>query len=124
MISSEQSGDRGLIWAGWSVLIISAGIVVAVPLIMLTRTSWLEGADGSAEVLTEPGFGTAVAHSFELSAAVTALAVPIGVAIALSSAGSAAARASVLASGGACCPCSFQTSCWATAGCGPMRAAA
>ena len=76
-------GDRGLIWAGWSVLIASAGVVVAVPLLMLTRTSWLEGRGRLAEVLTEPEFGTAVAHSFELSAATTALAVPIGVAIAL-----------------------------------------
>ena len=76
-------GDRGLIWAGWSVLTASAGVVVAVPLLMLTRTSWLEGRGRLAEVLTEPEFGTAVAHSFELSAATTALAVPIGVAIAL-----------------------------------------
>ena len=50
---------------------------------MLTRTSWVEGRGRLAEVLTEPGFGTAVAHSLELSAAVTALAVPIGVTIAL-----------------------------------------
>jgi iron(III) transport system permease protein len=78
-----HGGDRGLIWAGWSVLIASAGVIVAVPLLMLTRTSWLEGRGRLAEVLTQPGFGTAVAHSFELSAATTALAVPIGVAIAL-----------------------------------------
>jgi iron(III) transport system permease protein len=78
-----HGGDRGLIWAGWSVLIASAGVIVAVPLVMLTRTSWLEGRGRFAEVLTQPGFGTAVAHSFELSAATTALAVPIGVAIAL-----------------------------------------
>jgi iron(III) transport system permease protein len=78
-----HGGDRGLIWAGWSVLIASAGVIVAVPLVMLTRTSWLEGRGRLAEVLTQPGFGTAVAHSFELSAATTALAVPIGVAIAL-----------------------------------------
>ena len=78
-----HGGDRGLIWAGWSVLIASAGVIVAVPLLMLTRTSWLEGRGRLGEVLTQPGFGTAVAHSFELSAATTALAVPIGVAIAL-----------------------------------------
>ena len=78
-----HGGDRGLIWAGWSVLIASAGVIVAVPLLMLTRTSWLEGRGRLAEVLTQPGFGTAVAHSFELSVATTALAVPIGVAIAL-----------------------------------------
>jgi iron(III) transport system permease protein len=78
-----QVGDRGLIWAGWIVLIASAGIVVAVPIVTLTRTSWVEGRGRLAEVLTEPGFGTAVAHSLELSAAVTGLAVPIGVAIAL-----------------------------------------
>jgi iron(III) transport system permease protein len=78
-----QSGDRRLIWAGWSVLIISAAIVVIVPLIMLTRTSWLEGSGRLGQLLTEPGLGTAVAHSFELSAAVTALSVPTGVGIAL-----------------------------------------
>ena len=78
-----QAGDRGLLWAGWSVLIGSAAIVVAVPLLMLMRTSWVEGRGRLTEVLTEPGFGTAVAHSFELSAAATGLAVPIGIAIAL-----------------------------------------
>ena len=78
-----QVGDRGLSWVGWSVLVISAGIVVGVPLVMLTRTSWVEGRGRLEEVVTEPGFGTAVAHSLELSAAVTGLAVPIGVAIAL-----------------------------------------
>jgi len=30
-----HAGDRGLLWAGWSVLIGSAAIVVAVPLLML-----------------------------------------------------------------------------------------
>ena len=65
-------------------LVISAGIVVGVPLVMLTRTSWVEARGRLEErLVTEPGFGTAVAHSLELSAAVTALAVPIGVAIAL-----------------------------------------
>ena len=78
-----QSGDRRLIWAGWSVLIISAAIVVIVPLIMLTRTSWLEGRARLGQLLTESGFSTAVVHSFKLSAAVTALAVPIGIGIAL-----------------------------------------
>ncbi len=78
-----QSGDRGMVWAGWSVLVASAAVVVIVPLIMLIRTSWVEGRGRVAELLTEPGFGIAVAHSFELSAAATALAVPIGVAIAL-----------------------------------------
>ena len=78
-----QPGDRGLVWAAWSVLIASAAIVVVVPLLMLTRTSWVDGRARVAELLTEPGFGKAVAHSFQLSAAVTALAVPIGVAIAL-----------------------------------------
>jgi iron(III) transport system permease protein len=78
-----QAGDRGLIWVGWSVLIVSAGVIVAVPLVMLTRTSWAEGRGRLGEVLTEPGFGIAVVHSLGLSAAVTGLAVPIGVAIAL-----------------------------------------
>ena len=64
-------------------LITSAGIVVAVPIVMLTSTSWVEGRGRLAEVLTEPGFGTAVAHSLALSAVVTGLAVPIGVTIAL-----------------------------------------
>ena len=105
-----QSGDRGMVWAGWSVLVASAAIVVIVPLIMLIRTSWVEGRVRVAELLTEPGFGIAVAHSFELSAAATALAVPIGVAIAL---------------GQRCCfPCSFLTSSSATAGFGPTHAVA
>jgi iron(III) transport system permease protein len=78
-----QSGDRGMVWAGWSALVASAAIVVIVPLIMLIRTSWVEGRARLAELLNEPGLRTAVVHSFELAAAATALAVPIGVAIAL-----------------------------------------
>ena len=78
-----HSDDRGMVWASWSVLVASAAIVVIVPLIMLIRTSWVEGRARLAELLTEPGFRTAVVHSFELSAATTAIAVPIGVASAL-----------------------------------------
>ena len=96
-----QSGDRGMVWAGWSVLVASAAIVVIVPLIMLIRTSWVEGRARLAELLTEPGFGIAVAHSFELSAAATALAVPIGVAIALALRDPRLPGSSVLAGSGA-----------------------
>ena len=42
-----RSGDRGVVWAGWSVWSLPAALVVIVPLIMLIRTSWVEVAHGS-----------------------------------------------------------------------------
>jgi len=55
---------------------------VLIPLAVLIRTSSV-GRGHLADVVSSPGFGSAVAHSFELSAAATVLAVPVGVAIAL-----------------------------------------
>jgi iron(III) transport system permease protein len=64
-------------------VLVSAAVLVLIPLAMLIRTSWVEGRGRLAEVVSSPGFGLAVAHSFGLSAAATLLAVPVGVAIAL-----------------------------------------
>jgi iron(III) transport system permease protein len=61
----------------------SAVVLVVIPLAVLIRTSWVEGRDRLADVVGSPGFGSAVVHSLELSAAATLLAVPVGVAIAL-----------------------------------------
>ena len=90
---------------------------------MLIRTSWVEGRGRVAELLTEPGFRVAVAHSFELSAAVTALAVPIGVA----SRWRCGIRDSRLERSGGrrcCSPYSFLISSWAIAGFGRTHAVA
>ena len=73
----------GLVRLAWVVLLASAGVVVLVPLLALIRTSWVEGRGRLLDVLTAPGFGTAVGNTFALSTAVTGLAVPIGVGIAL-----------------------------------------
>ena len=56
---------------------------MVVPLIALLRTSWVEGHGRLGAVLTDPAFGVAVAHWFELSAAATLISVLVGVAIAL-----------------------------------------
>lgn len=61
----------------------SAAVLVLIPLGVLIKTSWLEGRGRLADIFGSPGFGSAVLHSFELSAAATLLAVPVGVAIAL-----------------------------------------
>ncbi|HEX6759746.1 MAG TPA: iron ABC transporter permease, partial [Propionibacteriaceae bacterium] len=63
--------------------LVSAAVLILIPLAVLIRTSWMEGRDRLANIVSSPGFGLAVAHSFELSAAATLLAVPVGVAIAL-----------------------------------------
>ena len=73
----------GLVRLAWVVQLVSAGVVVLVPLLALIRTSWVEGRGRLLDVLTAPGFGTAVGNTFALSTAVTGLAVPIGVGIAL-----------------------------------------
>lgn len=73
----------GLVRLAWGVLLASAVLVVMVPLLALVRTGWVEGRGRRLDVLTAPGLGTAVGNTFVLSIAVTALAVPIGVGIAL-----------------------------------------
>jgi iron(III) transport system permease protein len=74
---------RGLARAALALLLASAAVVVVVPLVVLLRTSWVEGHGRLSAVLTDPAFGLAVAHSFELAAAATLISVPVGVAIAL-----------------------------------------
>jgi iron(III) transport system permease protein len=73
----------GLARSALAFLLLCVTAVVVVPMLVLLRTSWVEGRGRLAEVMTDPGFRAAVANSFELSAAVTGLAVPVGVAIAL-----------------------------------------
>jgi iron(III) transport system permease protein len=66
-----------------AVALAAATVLILIPLAVLIRTSWLEGRDRLADVVSDPGFGSAVAHSLELSTVGTLLAVPVGVAIAL-----------------------------------------
>lgn len=66
-----------------AMLVISAGAVVAVPMLMLVATSLGEGGGEYIRTLREPGVGAAIASSVELSAMVTLLAVPAGAALAL-----------------------------------------
>ena len=73
----------GLARSALALLLACVTAVVVVPMLVLLRTSWVEGRGRLAEVITDPDFGSAVANSFGLSAAVTGLAVPVGVAIAL-----------------------------------------
>jgi iron(III) transport system permease protein len=58
------------------------GLLVAYPLLRLGWVVWTEGGDLGA-ILRAPGLGTAVRNTVLLAAAVTAAAVPIGVAMAL-----------------------------------------
>ena len=73
----------GLARSALALLLACVTAVVVVPMLVLLRTSWVEGRGRLAEVMTDPDFGSAVVNSFGLSAAVTGLAVPVGVAIAL-----------------------------------------
>ena len=61
-------------------LVVSVGVLVVYPLVRMARTVWLEGG---SDVLGRPGLGEAVRHSIVLALAVTAIAVPIGTALAL-----------------------------------------
>ena len=110
----------GLARSALILLLACVTAVVVVPMLVLLRTSWVEGRGRLAEVMTDPDVGSAVANSFGLSAAVTGLAVPVGVAIAL------ALRDPHLPGrdfGGlpCCCPCWCPTSYWPIAGCAPTR---
>lgn len=62
---------------------LAAVLLLVVPLGMMGRTVWADGSGQLGEILTAPGLGTAVRNTFALAAVVTALAVPIGTAIAL-----------------------------------------
>lgn len=75
--------SRVWVRAALSLALASAAVLVVIPLAVLIRTSWTEGRDRLAEVVSSVGFGSAVAHSLELSVAATLLAVPVGLAIAL-----------------------------------------
>jgi iron(III) transport system permease protein len=61
----------------------AAAVVVLVPLLVMGRTVWVEGSGQFAEMLTAPGLGSAVRNTFVLALAVTVLAVPMGVLLAL-----------------------------------------
>jgi len=53
-------------------------LLVLVPLLAMARTVWVEGAGRLDEVVSAPGFTTAVRHTLLLALAVTVLAVPAG----------------------------------------------
>jgi iron(III) transport system permease protein len=65
------------------VVAVAAVLVVVLPLVMMVRTVWTEGAGGYGEVLRRPGLGDAVTHSVLLALTVTLIAVPVGTAFAL-----------------------------------------
>lgn len=70
--------------AGAALLVgLASVLLVLIPLGVLGRTAWVEGAGMLGEVLTSRALGTAVRNTFVLAAVVTALAVPIGTTIAL-----------------------------------------
>ncbi|MEP6815537.1 MAG: ABC transporter permease subunit [Marmoricola sp.] len=62
---------------------VTAVLVVVLPILVMVRTAWTEGDGALGTVLTRPGIHEAVAHSILLSLAVTLLAVPAGLLIAL-----------------------------------------
>jgi iron(III) transport system permease protein len=61
----------------------AAVLLVLLPLVTMVRTVWREGGGDLGTVLNRPGLGSAVTHSLLLALAVTALAVPVGAALAL-----------------------------------------
>lgn len=78
-----MAGARGL--RGVTLVLVALAVisVVLVPLLVLTRTVFIEGGSDLDEILTSPGLGTAVRNTFLLAVAVTALAVPLGTLLAL-----------------------------------------
>jgi iron(III) transport system permease protein len=62
---------------------VAAVLVVLLPLAVMVGSAWSEGAGDLGTVLSRPGLGDAVAHSLALALAVTALAVPVGAALAV-----------------------------------------
>jgi iron(III) transport system permease protein len=61
----------------------AVGAIVVVPLLGMGRTVWAEGRDQLDDILSSPGLGAAVAHTFGLAATVTVLASVLGTALAL-----------------------------------------
>ena len=74
---------EGVTRAATLLVLASVTAVVAVPVLALVRTAWVEGRGQLRDVLTGPGFGRDVAHTFELAAVVTVLALALGVAMAV-----------------------------------------
>ncbi len=64
-------------------VLVAAVLVVVLPLVMMARTIVTEGSGRFGEIFTSPGLGEAVRNTFVLAVAVTALAVPVGTALAL-----------------------------------------
>lgn len=65
------------------ICLVAAAFLVVVPLVTLVRRVWIEGRHQLQAVLTAPGLGRAIAHSFELAAGATVTAVVVGTALAL-----------------------------------------
>ena len=77
-----MAGARGLRGATAGVVGLAAAAVVLVPLLVMARTVWVEGA-GLDDMLASPGLGRAVRNTFMLALAVTVLSVPLGTLLAL-----------------------------------------
>nr|MBA3529296.1 iron ABC transporter permease [Propionibacteriaceae bacterium] len=78
-----MTGARGLRRAAVALVAVAAAMVVLVPLLVMARTVWVEGAGRLGDILTTSGLGSAVENTLLLAAAVTALAVPLGTLLAL-----------------------------------------
>ena len=61
----------------------AACALVVVPLLRLAAVAWSAGADQLVGIVTSASFGVAVRNTLLLAVAVTALAVPLGTALAL-----------------------------------------
>lgn len=74
---------RGPVPAAGLFVGVVAVMVVLLPLLMMVRTAWTEGAGHLGTALARPGLGRAISHSILLALAVTVLAVPVGAALAV-----------------------------------------
>jgi iron(III) transport system permease protein len=73
------------LWRLAGVLVaVAAATLVLLPLLVMARTVWVEGAGRFATVVSAPGLATAVRNTLVLALAVTVLAVPLGTLLALS----------------------------------------
>ncbi len=77
--SRVANGDRLAIGG----VLVAVAALVVVPLVRLVRASAEAGGASLGRVLRSPGIGTAAWHTAAIAAAVTAVAVPLGVAMAL-----------------------------------------
>ena len=77
--ASAGAGQR----AGVLVLGVLAGVLVVVPILRLAQTAVAEGAGSVGRIVTAAGMAEAVLNTIVLAAAVTLLAVPLGVLTAL-----------------------------------------